>query len=62
MKSATIEKTDFSKTHKDLYTATAKIKEVKADKATFLALPERASRAAPSSRRGFNNCIALPIQ
>lgn len=36
MKKPEIAKTDFAKTHKDLYTATSKVKEVKAQKAVFL--------------------------
>jgi hypothetical protein len=33
-----MEKIDFAKLHKDLYSATSKIKEVKADRAVFLAV------------------------
>ncbi len=36
MKASKLEKIDFAKSHKELYTASAKIKEVKADTATFL--------------------------
>jgi hypothetical protein len=36
MKSPELRKFDLSKSHKDLYTATSKVKEVMADKATFL--------------------------
>lgn len=38
MKAKRMQKIDFAKTHKDLYTATQKIKEVVADKATFLSI------------------------
>lgn len=38
MKNRKLEKIDFAKTCRDLYTATAKIKEVQAGKATFLSI------------------------
>ncbi len=38
MRSPTLEKIDFAKTHKDLYTATGKIKEVNAAAAVFLSV------------------------
>jgi len=38
MKAKKMKKIDFAKTHKDLYTATQKIKEVMADKATYLSI------------------------
>lgn len=38
MKSPKLEKIDFARTHKDLYSASLKIKEIMANRATFLAL------------------------
>ena len=38
MKTPRMEKIDFAKTHKDLYSATGKIKSVTADKAVFLSI------------------------
>jgi hypothetical protein len=38
MKAPLLEKIDFAKTHKELYTATRKVKEVVADKGTFLSV------------------------
>jgi hypothetical protein len=38
MKSPELEKIEFAKTHKDLYSATSKIKEVDAERATFLSI------------------------
>jgi hypothetical protein len=38
MKSPELQRVDFSKSHKDLYSATSKVKEVLADKATFLSV------------------------
>jgi hypothetical protein len=35
MRSPELERIDFAKSHKDLYSATSKVKEILADKATF---------------------------
>jgi len=48
-------KIDFAKSHKDLYTATAKIKEVMAEKATFLSVK---GVGAPGGEL-FQKCIGM---
>jgi hypothetical protein len=55
MKAPQLEKIDFAKTHKDLYTASAKIKEVMAEKATFLSVK---GVGAPGGEV-FQKCIGM---
>jgi hypothetical protein len=55
MKAINAEKIDFSKTHKELYTATSKVKEIQADKATFLSVK---GVGAPGGAE-FERCIGL---
>lgn len=53
MKTPRMEKIDFGKTHKNLYSATGKIKEVLADKAVFLAVKGVGAPGGPE----FTDCI-----
>jgi len=48
MKRARLEKIDFAKSHKDLYTASPKIKEVKADRAAFLSFTGKGEPGGPA--------------
>lgn len=59
MKSPEVKKIDFAKTHKDLYTATAKIKEVRAEKATFLSLEGRGEPGGPAFQTAVQQLYTL---
>ena len=53
MKAPLIEKIDFARSHKDLYTAGSKIKEVKVDKAAYLSIKGVGAPGGPA----FTDCI-----
>jgi hypothetical protein len=59
MKGPKLEKIDFTKTHKDLYTASAKIKEVKADKATFLSFTGKGEPGGPTFVEAIQQLYSL---
>ena len=54
-----VRKDRYSKTHKDLYTATTKIKEVKADKAIFLAFSGKGEPGGPEFQEGIQKLYSL---
>jgi hypothetical protein len=53
MKKAVVEKIDFARSHKALYTATSKIKEVDVDKGTYLSIKGVGAPGGPD----FTECI-----
>ena len=59
MKSPKIEKIDFAKAHKDLYTATSKIKEVRAGKATFLSFEGQGEPGGPAFQSAIQQMYSL---
>ena len=59
MKTATLEKIEFAKTHKDLYTATLKIKEVNAEKAVFLSFEGQGEPGGPAFESAIQQMYSL---
>ncbi len=59
MKSTALEKIDFAKTHKDLYTASSKIKEVNAEKATFLSVEGKGEPGGPAFQLAIQQMYSL---
>jgi hypothetical protein len=59
MKNPKLEKIDFAKTHKDLYTATSKIKEVRAGKATFLSVEGLGEPGGPAFQSAIQQMYSL---
>jgi hypothetical protein len=59
MKSPEREKIDFSKSHKDLYSATSKVKEVLADKATFLSFEGRGEPGGTAFQSAIQQLYSL---
>ena len=59
MKSSKLEKIDLAKMHKDLYSATLKIKEVKADKAVFLSFSGRGEPGGPAFQAAIQQLYSL---
>jgi len=59
MKSPELEKIDFSRSHKDLYTATGKVKEIRADKATFLLFEGRGEPGGAAFQSGIEQIYSL---
>ncbi len=54
-----LEKIDFAKIHKDLYSATLKIKEVKAGKATFLSREGKGEPGGPAFESAIQQMYSL---
>ncbi len=59
MSSAALEKLDLVKKYKDLYTATSKIKEVKAEKAAFLSVEGRGEPGGPAFQSAIEQVYSL---
>jgi hypothetical protein len=59
MKKPQLEKIDFAKSHKDLYTASSKAKEVKADKATFLSFTGKGEPGGPEFQNAIQQIYSL---
>ncbi len=59
MSSPKLRKIDFAKEFKDLYSAAAKIKEVKADKATFLSLEGQGEPGGPAFQSAIQQMYSL---
>jgi len=59
MKSPKLEKIDFAKTYKDLYTATSKIKKVRAGKATFLSVEGQGEPGGPAFQSAIQRMYSL---
>jgi len=59
MKHSKVEKIDFAKSHKDLYTATPKVKEVKADRATFLSISGKGEPGGPAFEGAIQQIYSL---
>jgi hypothetical protein len=59
MKSPQLAKVDFAKSHKDLYAASLKIKEVKADKATFLSFTGKGEPGGPAFQEAIQQLYSL---
>ena len=59
MKSPRMEKIDFAKTHKELYSATGKIKSVTADKAVFLTIKGVGKPGGPEFTDHIGKLFAL---
>jgi hypothetical protein len=59
MKKPEVEKIDFSKTHKDLYSATSKIKEVHAEQATFLSVGGTGEPGGPAFQSAIERMYSL---
>ena len=59
MRSPEREKIDFSKSHKDLYSATSKVKEIRADKATFLSFEGRGEPGGSAFQSGIEQLYSL---
>jgi hypothetical protein len=59
MKKPELDKIDFARTHKDLYTATSKIKEVRAEKATFLSFNGQGAPGGPAFQSAIQQLYGL---
>ncbi len=59
MNESTLEKIDFVKAHKDLYAASSKIKEVKAEKAAFLSVQGRGEPGGQAFQSGIQQLYSL---
>lgn len=59
MKNPKLQKIDFAKTHRDLYTATLKIKEVRAAKATFLSVEGQGEPGGPAFQSAIQQMYSL---
>jgi len=59
MKSPQPEKIDFAKSHKDLYTGSPKIKEVKADRATFLSIAGKGEPGGPAFQEAIQQLYSV---
>jgi len=59
MKSPEIKKVDFSRSHKDLYSATSKVKEILADKATFLSFEGKGEPGGTAFQSGIEQLYSL---
>jgi hypothetical protein len=59
MKSPQYKKIDFAKSHRDLYTASPKIREVKADKATFLSFLGKGEPGGPAFQEAIQQLYSL---
>ncbi len=59
MKKTTLDRIDFSRIHKDLYTATTKIKEVDADEAVFLSLDGKGEPGGPEFQTAIQQMYSL---
>jgi hypothetical protein len=59
MKNPKLQRIDFAKTHKDLYTATSKIKEIQAGKATFLSIEGQGEPGGPAFQSAIQQMYSL---
>lgn len=59
MKNLKLEKIDFTRTHRDLYTATSKIKEVLAAKATFMSIEGRGEPGSSAFQSAIQQMFSL---
>jgi hypothetical protein len=59
MKSREPQKVDFSKSHKDLYSATSKVKEILADKASFLSFEGKGEPGGTAFRSAIQQLYSL---
>lgn len=59
MKTKRMRKIDFAKTHKDLYTATQKIKEITAEKATFLSIKGKGEPGGAAFQEAIQKMFTL---
>jgi hypothetical protein len=59
MKNPKLQKIDFAKTHKDLYTATSRVKEVRAGKATFLSVEGQGEPGGPAFQSAIQQMYSL---
>ena len=59
MRKPCLDKIDFSKSHKDLYTATSRIKEVRAEKATFLSIEGQGAPGSPTFQSAIQQMFSV---
>ncbi len=59
MRSPELERIDFAKSHKDLYSATSKVKEILAGKATFLSFEGRGEPGGSAFQSGIEQLYSL---